>query len=127
MAIQHGASGQVVDLGPLGPRLYEAKTFALFKSENFEVIRLVLCAGKRLPPHRVPGEITIQCLEGSIAVLADQRESVLHAGELLYLAGNEIHSLYAQEDSSALVTIALVKVDSETLEELTDRHSSGDA
>ena len=39
---------------------------ALFKTEELEVIRLVLAAGKSLPPHKVPGEITIQCLEGRI-------------------------------------------------------------
>lgn len=72
-------------------------------------MRLVLLSGKSLPPHKVHGEITIQCIEGSIEVTAEEQALVLHAGQLLYLAGAVTHSLTAIQDSSALVTVALRK------------------
>ncbi len=109
MAIPHLAPGQVLNVLPLGAGLHQAKTVALFKSENLEVIRLVLCAGKSLPPHRVPGEITIQCIEGAITVSVEESDRLLRAGQLVYLSGNALHGVLAHEDSSALVTITFVK------------------
>jgi quercetin dioxygenase-like cupin family protein len=70
-------------------------------------MRLVLAAGKSLPPHKVPGEITIQCIEGCIEVVAEGNNHLLRAGQLLYLAGNAVHAVTALEDTSALVTVAL--------------------
>ena len=72
-------------------------------------MRLVLVAGKSLPPHKVPGEITVQCIEGSIDVTVDGKSHVLRAGQLLYLPGNVLHGVVALEDASALVTVALKK------------------
>lgn len=107
MALQHASSGQVLDLHPLGGRLSTEKTSALFKSLDLEVMRLVLLAGKSLPPHSVQGEITIHCLEGSLDVELDEATVRLEAGELLFLAGNAMHGVKAASDASALVTIAL--------------------
>ena len=70
-------------------------------------MRLVLLAGKALPPHKVPGEITIHCLEGSLDVQLDDATVRLEAGELLFLARNAMHGVKAVTDASALVTIAL--------------------
>lgn len=107
MAISHAAAGEPVDVQSLGAQLPSAKTVALFKSEDLEVIRLVLLAGKSLPPHRVPGEITIQCIEGRIDVTVDGASQVLQAGQLLFLEGNTLHGVVALENASALVTIVL--------------------
>lgn len=107
MAIEHARPGQPVDVSPLGPRLAGEKTVALFKGAQLEVIRLVLRAGKALPPHKVDGEITIHCLEGRLAVGAGGSRQVLAAGQLLYLDGGALHDVQALEDASALVTIVL--------------------
>jgi quercetin dioxygenase-like cupin family protein len=109
MAIPHARPGQAVDVQPFGARLADERTFALFKSEDLEVMRLVLSTGKSLPPHKVPGEITIHCIEGSMEVTADGRTHALSAGQLLYLPGAVVHGVTALEDSSALVTVALRK------------------
>jgi quercetin dioxygenase-like cupin family protein len=109
MAIPHARPGQAIEVQPLGARLAHEKTVALFKSKDLEVMRLVLLAGKSLPPHRVPGEITVHCIEGSIDVTVDGQSHVLHAGQLLYLAGGVMHGVTALRDSSALVTVALRK------------------
>ena len=70
MAIPHARPGEVVGVRPLGAALKEAKTGTLIKTETLEVIRLVLPAGKQIPPHQVAGEITVQCLEGRVAFTA---------------------------------------------------------
>jgi quercetin dioxygenase-like cupin family protein len=107
MAIPHASSGEAIDVRPLGPRLRSEKTVALFKSADLELMRVVLLAGKSLPPHRVAGEITIQCIEGSIDVTVEGSSHVLSAGQLLYLSGNVLHGVVALEDASALVTVSL--------------------
>lgn len=107
MAIPHALPGQAVDVRPLGTGLAHQQTRALFKSADLEVMRLVLGAGKSLPPHCVPGEITVQCIEGSLVVTAEGCSHALGAGQLLYLAGGVMHGVTAVEDASALVTIAL--------------------
>lgn len=47
-----------------------AKTITLVKTDNIEIIRLVMAAGKVLPEHKAHGEITVQCLEGKLAFTA---------------------------------------------------------
>lgn len=108
MALPHAVHGQVVDIGPLGDRLPREKSSAVFKSLHLEVMRVVLTAGKALPPHKVPGEVTIQCLEGSFDVTLAGGPVRLNAGQLVLLAPNEVHAVSATSDCSALVTISLV-------------------
>lgn len=107
MALLHATPGQALDVRPMGDQLPSAKTAALFKARDLEVMRLVLLAGKSLPPHKVPGEITIHCLEGSLNIQLDDRTQTLEAGEMMLLAGGALHGVTAQTDASALVTIAL--------------------
>lgn len=107
MAMPHAQPGQAVDLRPLGSRLASLRTHALFKSQDLEVMRLVLQAGQALPVHQVPGEITVHCLEGCLELTTEAQAQRLQAGELLFLPGGMPHGVRALADSSALVTIAL--------------------
>jgi len=109
MALPHASSGQIVDILSTEGTLPSAKSFALFKSAQLEVMRVVLPAGKAFPPHRVAGEITVQCLEGRIDFSVDGAARELRAGQLLHLEGGVLHGLVGIEDSSALVTIVLCK------------------
>ena len=109
MALFHANSGQPIDVVPLGAGLPDARTVALFKTDELEVMRVVLHEGRSFPPHKVSGEITIHCIEGKIEVTADERIQVLHAGQLMYLSGGVLHSLLGLEDASALVTIVVRK------------------
>lgn len=107
MAIPHAEPGDVIDVRPLGPALAGARSHALFKSDDLEVIRLVLRIGQGLPPHNVSGEITLQCLEGRIAFSCAAGLRELASGELIHATRNELHGLRAIEDSSLLLTIVL--------------------
>jgi quercetin dioxygenase-like cupin family protein len=107
MAIPHAEAGEVIDVRPLGKALKDAKSATFFKTADLEVIRLVVPAGKTIDTHEAPGEITFQCLEGRIAFTARGSTRTLDAGQMLYLAPKEPHSLRAVEDASALLTILL--------------------
>jgi len=108
MAIPHVNPGEPIAVTPLGAaHLQSAKSTALFKAKDLEVIRLVLLEGKSLPPHRVPGEITVQCIEGRLDVVVDGKSHVLNQGQLMYLERGVMHSVVALEDVTALVTVAL--------------------
>ena len=93
----------------LGDALGSSKTTTLVKTADLELIRLVLPAGKEIPSHKAPGEITVQCLEGRVAFTADGKTQELTAGQLLYLAAGEPHAVKGIEDSSLLVTILMGK------------------
>lgn len=107
MALTHLARGEVVRVAPLGAALAAARSHTLIKSSALEVNRLVLRSGARLREHRVPGEITLQCIEGEVAVESAGPPVVLHAGDLLYLAGGVPHAVQARTDASLLLTILL--------------------
>lgn len=109
MALAHALSGDPINVRPLGDQLANEKTSAVFKSEQLELIRLVLLAGKSFPPHQVPGEITIQCIEGEIDVTVEGASNVLRPGQMMFLEGGVPHGVLAIKDSSALVTIVLCK------------------
>lgn len=107
MAIPHAQPGEAVDIRPLGSQLAESRTTVLIKTETFEVIRLVLPAGKELPEHRANGSITVQGLEGRVAFQTGETSCELTAGTLVYLLPAQPHALKALEDSSLLLTIVL--------------------
>lgn len=94
---------------PFGDRLASQRTTALFKSNDLEVIRLVLRAGDAFPTHSVNGEITLQCIEGRLEVRSDGHSQTLAAGQLLYLLGKTPHSVTALSDASALLTLVVRK------------------
>ncbi len=109
MAIQHAISGQPVGVMPIANASGLRQSEAVFKTNELEVMRLVLPKGKSMPAHKVAGDITVQCLEGSIEFTSDGATQVLAAGEMLYLAGGVPHSLTGMEDALALVHIVLRK------------------
>ena len=108
MALPHATSGQVTRLEPLGERLTESVSTALFKAAQLEVVRLVLPRGHTMRDHRVQGEITLHCLEGAIDLTVDGRTQPMHAGDLVYLAAGQPHALHALQDSSLLLTLCLL-------------------
>ncbi len=108
MSIPHLCSGQTTSVLPLGANLKNTPTTALFKAPHMEVARLVMLAGKQLPPHAMPGPLTIQCLEGEIDVALDGGSQRLRQGDLIYLAGNVRHDVKAISDASVLLTIVLL-------------------
>ena len=110
MALPHASSGQVIDLKPTaGDGLSQFSSIALAKTDELELIRMVMPKGKTMPEHHVPGEITLLCLQGQLAVDAHGGVQLLGAGQMLYLHGGQAHALEAREDSVVLLTILMAK------------------
>jgi quercetin dioxygenase-like cupin family protein len=107
MAIPHAQPAELVDVRPMGNQLSASGTRTLIKTAAIEVIRLVLLAGREITAHQVPGELTLQCLEGRVIAQVDSAQVEMSGGELIYLRGSQEHSLRAIEDSSLLLTIVL--------------------
>lgn len=89
---------------PLGAAVGSATAATLLRSDGLELIRLVIPAGKLIPPHKAPGEITIQCIEGQVAFEHDGRTLEMRPGDVLHLCPQEIHAIRGVADSSVLVT-----------------------
>jgi quercetin dioxygenase-like cupin family protein len=109
MAIPHAKPGEVVDVRPLGPALASSQSKTLVRTDQVEVIRLVVPAGKEIEEHKAKGEIIVQCSEGRVAFTAFGKTQDLGAGKLLYLPTGEPHTVKGIEDASLLLTILLPK------------------
>ena len=107
MALPHARPLDIIDVRPLGSGLRDAVTSSLLKTPTIQLMRLVLRAGLGLPDHSVAGAISVQCIEGEAVVTTSERDCPLHAGQLVVLAGGEVHAVRAVTDASLLVTILL--------------------
>jgi len=107
MALIHAQPFDVINLEPLAEKIHEVKTHSVLKTAHLQLMRLVMAAGQTMPQHEVAGEITIQCLEGSVLITTPGRSSALAAGEMMALPAREPHGLEALTDSSLLVTVLL--------------------
>jgi quercetin dioxygenase-like cupin family protein len=100
MAEAFTPSGEVVAVGPGGP----GQTTTVIKAPCLKVVRLVIPAGKDIPEHAAPGDITVHCLSGAVDFTADGRTTRLTPGQLIYLATGVRHALKGIEDAVVLVT-----------------------
>jgi quercetin dioxygenase-like cupin family protein len=107
MALPHAGSGELIDVRPLGSQLTSAPSRAILKTSSLELMRMVMPAGRTVAEHRVSGECTIQCIEGSVELTSHGKTQLMRTGDLVYFEGGVVHALHAQEDSSLLVTILL--------------------
>lgn len=105
MSLHHATSGEKIDVRPFGGKLAEAVSTALVRTADLEVMRLVLPKGRSIPEHEVPGEVTLQCIEGTLELQAQGNSQILHPGEMLYLDGHVPYALNAVEDTSLLMTM----------------------
>lgn len=107
MSIPKAMPNEIIDLMRGLDAIAEQKTTSLFKSNQLEVIRMVLPKGKVIAEHKAPGEITVQCLAGRVAFTSDGETHELGPGQMLYLTIGQPHALEAMEHSSVLVTMVL--------------------
>ena len=107
MAQRRVRSGEVVSLAPLGPRLAGARTGALLKASELEVIRLVMQAGDQLPEHSAPGEMTLLGIEGRLELTVPGGRIELGPADFVHLAAGVPHAVRCIASASALLTLAL--------------------
>src|SRR5690554_2750896 len=106
MAIPHASPGMAADLKIQGEELSQAKTFALMKNEAFQAIRMAVPRDfEACHNHQLSGPITLQCIEGEIALTADGDTRLLRAGQWTFLNGGVPHTIKGIEDSLLLLTV----------------------
>lgn len=105
MALHHAASGEKIALKRTETEIAHFTSVALARTEQMELIRLVLPKDRPLPEHKVDGEMTLLCLAGEIVLGAHGRETILHPAEMVYLAARVPHTVRANVDAVALLTI----------------------
>ena len=96
-------TGRVIHV-PLGAEIGQAKSATLLETNQLQLIRLVVPAGKEIPPHRVPTEVIVHVVEGQVNFQHDGQETELRAGDVMFLCPEELHSLRGIQDSTVLVT-----------------------
>ena len=107
MSLTHAASGDLINIAPLGEKFDGAVSTAFIKTSHLELMRLVLPAGKSMAEHWVEGEVTLQCLEGAFDLDAHGKRQTVSAGQLVYLGPRVPHALFATENTSVLMTVLL--------------------
>ena len=106
MSIPHAFPGIATDLQPEDEILSEAETFALVKTDEFEAVRMAACKGyEACHDHHVPGPITVQCIQGRIALTADGETHLLKTGQWTFLPGGVSHTIKGVDDSLVLLTV----------------------
>lgn len=110
MSIPHAASGELIDVRPLGDGFHDKASATLVRAAHLEVFRMALPAGKQLQEHSASGAITIQCIEGAVEFEAHGNRQRMYPGSLVYLADNEPHAVRAIENASLLITVLLHRV-----------------
>lgn len=104
----HGKSGEVTNIALSGPLSDTATSEKIAKAAQLEVIRLVLRAGKAIPEHQAPGEITVLCLTGTVSFTETGTTHVLNQGDFLHLKAKTPHALKSISDASLLLTKCIV-------------------
>ena len=111
MALPHAALLDVVNVAPLGEKLIDTFSTSLIKTDQVQLLHLVLPARQDLPEHHVDQQCVIHCLEGDVEVVTAGGSRRLGAGELVVLPGKQKHSVQARADSALLVTLLLDRGD----------------
>lgn len=101
----HVEPGEVINLNTLKDGMSKQSTFALAKTEDMEVIRMVIPRGKNIMEHSVEGEISVQCLKGEVIFQIGEEARTLTDDDWLFLGRNREHALHAKKDTVLLVTI----------------------
>jgi quercetin dioxygenase-like cupin family protein len=107
MALPHAQPLDVIDIGPLGPKLHDAVSTSLLKTDRLQLLHLVLPARRDIPQHHVADECSIHCLEGDLEVLMPLGVRRLGPGQLVVLPAGQPYALSARADSALLMTLLL--------------------
>lgn len=96
-------TGRVIHL-PLGAGISQGTSATVLETNRLQLIRLVVPAGRVVPAHRVPAEVTVHVIEGQVSLLHEGNEAEMHPGDVIFLCPQELHSLRGIKDSTVLVT-----------------------
>ncbi|WP_374674598.1 cupin domain-containing protein [Ideonella sp.] len=107
MALPHAQLMDIISVQPLGDALVDAFSTSLIKTEQMQLLHLVLPARHDMPDHHVAHECCIHCLEGDVEVTLPSGSRRLAPGQLVVLPAGQRHGLRARADSAVLLTLQL--------------------
>ena len=107
MALPHAALLDVVNVAPLGDKLIDSFSTSLIKTDQLQLLHLVLPARRDVPQHQVDDECTVHCLAGDVEVQMPSATHRLGPGQLIVLPASQPYSLSARVDSTVLMTLLL--------------------
>jgi quercetin dioxygenase-like cupin family protein len=82
-------------------------------SPGLTILHVNLCKGAIIPAHRHFNEQVTMLTAGSLRVVIDGEEIIVHAGDVLWIQPNALHLAEALEDSNAIEIFAPAKRGSE--------------
>lgn len=83
---------------------YGAKTLARYP--DLRVVLIAFEAGARMERHQAKSRVSVQVLEGHVALALSEQSVELRAGGVLVIAPDVPHDVEAREQSAILVTLA---------------------
>jgi quercetin dioxygenase-like cupin family protein len=107
MALPHAELLDVIDVGPLGDQLSGTVSTSLIKTDQTQLLHLVLAQHQDMPQHHVEHECVIHVLEGDVEVVMGAGTKRLRAGQLVVLPARQQHGLRARAESAVLLTLFL--------------------
>ncbi|MCB1688436.1 MAG: hypothetical protein KDI33_08125, partial [Halioglobus sp.] len=99
MATHHAKSNEVVNLKTWAQDTGTEKNKVVMRTNELEVARLVIPAGKVFKEHKVSGPITVHCIEGFFSINALGVSLYPISRHVLHLILSDTHSLEGIADS----------------------------
>jgi quercetin dioxygenase-like cupin family protein len=106
MPVMKASPGEVIRVLSLGSDLKPAQFVALIKTDNLEILQLVVPSGQIVPTHELQGEVVVHCLQGRVSISALGAIHDLGPEQLLYYSQNEPFSILGIENASLLIMVA---------------------
>ncbi|EDM44480.1 hypothetical protein SCB49_12950 [unidentified eubacterium SCB49] len=82
----------------------------LFETNSTKEIRIVFKKGQQMKAHKTPFPIVVEIFKGAISFGVNNTQQQMLEGSLIFLEGDVLHDLTAEEDS--IVRLSLSKNDS---------------
>ena len=103
----------LLDLGDAAAELrslgdeQDRRAVTLVRESGLSVVLTYLRAGAELREHAAPGPATVQVLDGRVRVqLGDEELDAVGGGRLIAFDAGVRHAVFAEEDSTLLLTLA---------------------
>ena len=87
----------------------DRNAITLFKTDALRIVLIALHEGAEMKTHTAPGNISVQLLEGNISFRTEKQSSNLVEGQMLALHAGIAHSVFANKESTFLLTLVTSK------------------
>ena len=82
------------------------KAITLLKEHGVSVVLMSMAQDNRIDDHHAPGTVTIQVVEGRVAIESAGIQTVGQAGALVAFSPGVTHNLHALDEAAVLITLA---------------------